>query len=225
MRSTNGRRRILSVLPLLLICTAFVLLLTSCGGGAVNNNTVQPEPEKHKVGEKVSTDLVELTPNSMQFAYALYDTGYVPSVEDPIMMPKTYDPEEDKNNRYVAPKGSVIVAIDMTVTNLDRTELELDKQFQYEFATVEYDGKAYPFDKKKFENVEYGHIKKFKYGTNERNELVGNNSDLRIKAAETETIRTYYVLPFEPKSLDDSMKVTFTLPKSDGSKESFVYEK
>lgn len=208
----------------LLISAVFALSLTACGGSSPESDSPSTEEEPvvtYKVGDTVSTDLVEFTPNNIQFAIAL--TGSVPfgnditAADDHYIQPKEYNADDDAKNPYVAPKGSVIVAIEVTTNNLDRTSIDLDEfGGPHDFIAVEYDGKTYAeadSTKNGYYRVKDDH--RSVSGTTVSNLYLGNEGP--------EVHRGFFILPFEPSSLDDHMKVTFNLPNSDGTKTTFVY--
>lgn len=250
LKRMSPKFNLVSVMALL-ACAALALSLVACGGSSgssapeqsstpVEENaasetdssqtesaeTEVEEPEEpavtYKLGDTVSTDLVEFTPTNIQFAIALNSSvpfGNDITIEDNhYLQPKEYNAEEDAKNPYVASKGNVIVAIEVTTNNLDRNSLDLDEfGGPHDFFTVEYDGTVYT----EADKVENGY-----YTIPEDHRSVSGRTvaNLYLGSKGPEIHRGYFELPFEPASLDDPMKVTFTLPNSDGTKTSFVFE-
>ena len=107
------------------------------------------------IGETVSTDIVELTLDRADFATALYNgisteavLGQTPVDEIELGLPKEYDASADADNPYVAPVGHVLVAYTVTVSNHDRTALDLDEWSSSDFVTLTYSDQELSADKK-----------------------------------------------------------------------------
>lgn len=199
-------KRIVAAVCALAACLA----LCACGGS-------QPA-ETYKLEDTVSTDLVEITPNDVQFAIALESSkpfgSDVTAADDHFLQPKEYDAEDDAKNPYVASKGNVIVAVELTLNNLDRNYLELDESGKDLF-TIEYGGKIY----KRSDCVEAVWCEPAEKVSN-----VPTVTNILLDNEGPEVRRGYFEFPFEPESLADSFTITFNLPSSDGKTATFTYE-
>lgn len=229
----------------LLACAMLALSLVACGGSSGGNvseqsptpseesttseaDTSQPEatdaeePEEpavtYKLGDTVSTDLVELTPSSVQFAIALENSvpfgNDITAADDHYLQPKEYNAEEDAKNAFVASKGNVLVSIEFTVNNLDRTSQYLGDNG--DLVTVTYGGKSYT----EADSVEHGW-----YEVEEDHRSVSGTTIayMLLMNEGPEAYRGYYEMPFEPSSLDDTFEITFNLPSVSGETVPFTF--
>lgn len=221
---------------------ASVLGIAGCGSdsnnqgfdtqGATEELQEREEVTKYVVGDTVETDLVRLTLNDACFAIALgnsfpvgcdfmgntaYGSGYS---ELEYFTPKEYSAEDDSDNPFVAPKGNILVYTEMTLECLDRDSLEVDDSLNDEFAVLNYEGEDYKVDI--FEtlamNKEYG-IRADAEGNWEQLGV----SNLLLAPTSTYTYRACYCYPVEPENLDEPFEITFQLPKSDDTTESFTF--
>ena len=173
------------------------------------------------IGETVSTDIVELTLDRAEFATALYNgisteavLGKTPVDEVELGLPKEYDASADADNPYVAPVGHVLVAYTVTVSNHDRTALDLDEWSSNDFVTLTYSDQELSADKK--ETVLIICADGSLYSSPVLN--------LPLSASDTSTFRRYAEFAIEPESLTDPFQLTFSLPNSQGEKEHFTYQ-
>ena len=219
---------------------ASVLGIAGCSNDSTNQGSStqetteepqeQEEATKYAVGETAETDLVRLTLDDACFAIALenslptgcdfkgntaYGSGFS---EVAYFAPKEYNAEDDSRNPFVAPKGNILVYVQMTIENLDRTSLELDESLDEEFATLLYSGEEYQVDIFEDKNKEYG----IEADTEGNWEQLGV-SNLLLSASSTAIYRAYYCYPVEPESLDEPFEISFQLPKSDDTTESFTF--
>lgn len=195
---------------------------------ADGDSTSEASPESNEtqvealvVGEKASTDIVELTLERAELATALHNgistealSGQVPADEVDLGLPKEYDATEDANNPYVAPIGHVLVAYTVSVANLDRTSHNLDEWSGHDFVTLTYSGKDYSADEKKtvLEISGDGSLNS------------SPTSNLLLMAQEASTYRRYAEFAVEPESLADPFQLAFSLPNCQGDKEQFTYQ-
>lgn len=213
-------------LPFLLAFTLITFPLSACSeqssSGTPDQGSSQPaKVAAQKVGDTISTDLVEVTPTSIQFAFAL--NNQTPFGADAVaennhfLQPKEYNPDEDSKNPFVASKGNVLVSFEIKANNLDRKSLTLDDSSTSSqlISAVEYNGVTYSgsdVTAKGYCSVP----EKGSSGSRVANLLLGNEGP--------EIHRGYVEFHFEPSSTSDSMKVTFSLPNSDGSRSEFVFQ-
>lgn len=185
------------------------------------SNIAEPEVTYYKIGDTVSTDIVEFTLDDAAFAIALENTtgeGYC--------APKEYDREEDQRNPYVAKKGQTFVFYEYTMENLDRTALNV---YVRELASIKYNEIQY-------EGTNQNKAAYY-YDINEYYDQYGKliteepyvwhmdifSSDIMISATEKESHRAYLEVKTEVSDLNDEFAITFNLPTSNGEKESFTY--
>lgn len=173
------------------------------------------------IGETVSTDIVELTLDRAEFATALYNgisteavLGQTPIDEVELGLPKEYDASADADNPYVAPVGHVLVAYTVTVSNLDRTALDLDEWSSSDFVTLTYSNQELSADKKETVLIICADGSLFSSPA----------LNLPLSASDTSTVRRYAEFAIEPESLTDPFQLTFSLPNSQGEKEHFTYQ-
>lgn len=179
------------------------------------------EVEKHAVGETVETDLARLTLNRAAFAIALNSSlsiGADFNIDNDYFCPKEYVAEEDADNPYVAPRGSTLVFYEVVVENLDRASLELDdSSLESEFISVTYDGESYST----FEEKKYGWEVRDLDGEQDWDSLPVTN--ILASVGVRDLYRAYAMAPFEPTSLSDPFDLSFTLPCSDGTTQTFTF--
>lgn len=219
---------------------ASMLGIAGCGNTSTNQGSdtqeateepkEQEEATKYAVGDTVETDLVKLTLNNACFAIALGNsfpvgcdfkgnTAYGSNYSElEYFAPKEYTAEDDSDNPFVAPKGNILVYTEMTFECLDRDSLEVDESLDDEFATLHYNGEEYQIDIFEDKNKEYG----IRADTEGNWEQLGV-SNLLLAPASTYIYRAYYCYPVEPENLDEPFEITFQLPKSDDTTESFTF--
>ena len=211
---------------------ASVLGIDGCGNTSINQGSdtqeateepqEQEEVTKYVVGDTVETDLVRLTLNNACFAIALnnsLDIGTGFSIDNDYFCPKEYVAEEDSDNPYVAPKGSTLVFYELLLENLDRDYLELDTGSGSEFISVTYNDTTYTGSD--FEEKEYG----WRVGDVDGGQDwdSGTVTNILLGIGIKELHRGYAEAPFEPESLTSPFEITFQLPKSDDTTESFTF--
>ncbi|MBM6676259.1 hypothetical protein H6A07_05820 [Olsenella uli] len=203
--------------------------LSSVGcGGAPTTEQEEPEKaeqpeeiEKHAVGETVETDLVKLTLNDAAFTIALNNSlpiGADFNIDNDYFCPKEYVAEEDANNAFVAPKGSTLVFYELVIENLDRDYLDLDGfGTKSEFVAVAYEGETYT----EFEEREYGWAIRDLDGEQDWDSTPVTN--ILASVGVRDLYRAYATVPFEPASLSDPFDISFTLPCSDDTTQTFTF--
>lgn len=160
-----------------------------------------------KLGESIETDILRITLNTAKLTIAVENTN-----GDSYFLPKEYDLQGDQRNPFVAAKGHTLVAITYTAKNLDRTGVNFDGSFNDNFMSIEYDGEFY------FSKTVYGYKSANGWDWEQY-----NSSNVLLLAGETEIFRCYIDIPIETENLSDTFLLTFNLPNSDGSTESFTY--
>ena len=198
-----------------------------CGGAPTTEQeepekAEQPEEiEKHAVGETVETDLVKLTLNDAAFTITLNNSlpiGADFNIDNDYFCPKEYVAEEDANNAFMAPKGSTLVFYELVIENLDRDYLDLDGfGTKSEFVAVAYEGETYT----EFEEREYGWAIDDLDGDQDWSSTPVTN--ILVAAGSKDLYRAYATVPFEPASLSDPFDISFTLPCSDDTTQTFTF--
>ena len=211
---------------------ASALSIAGCGNSSTNHGSniqeaakesqKQEKASKYVVEDTVETDLVRLTLNNAALAIALNNslhigTGF--SIDNDYFCPKEYVAEEDSDNPYVAPKGSTLVFYELLLENLDRGYLELDTGSGSEFISVTYSDATYTGSD--FKEKEYGWSVRDVDGEQDWDN--GAVTNILLDAGIKELSRGYVEAPFEPESLNDPFEITFQLPKSDDTTESFTF--
>ncbi|MCD7717266.1 MAG: hypothetical protein LUI39_12600 [Lachnospiraceae bacterium] len=91
----------------------------------------------YRLGDSISTDIMDFTLDSAQFAIALENT-----YGDDYLLPKEYDASDDAKNPFVASIGHTLVYFSMIITNNNRTSLNINDTFSdwtSSFVSVIYD--------------------------------------------------------------------------------------
>lgn len=219
----------LLALIVLTIVVALALCLAGCGnsgsssaantGSLSSAETQHEEVAKYKVGDTVSTDLLEFTLNDSQFAIALNNQlpiGAEFTYDNTYYLPKDYNPEADAKNSYVAAKGHAFVSYVFTLRNLDRSSLELDRSsMDNDFISIYYNSAEYTGS-----DVEthYG------YSVNQDGKWSATPvSNILLLSGETKDYRACADIPVEIDDLASPYEITFYFPNSDGSKTAFTY--
>lgn len=220
--------------------TASMFSIAGCGSMDQSSDTQQTtegpqgEVSKYVVGDTIETDLVKLTLDNACFALALGNslpvgcdfkgnTAYGSDYSGlEYFAPKEYSAEDDSDNPFIAPKGSILVYVEMMLECLDRDSLEVDASSNDDFVTLHYGGSDYTIGDNSgsfaSDNKEYG----VRADTEGNWEELGV-SNLLLTPASTNIYRAYYCYPVEPESLDEPFEITFALPKSDDTTEFFTF--
>ena len=218
------------------LIAAFVLMsaLTACGGGekadttpdsnvtpeintaadSGNPATADPtgtETQYYKIGDTVSTDIVEFTLDEAELAIALSNMQ-----DETYGMPKEYSPQEDAQNPFVAATGHTYATFTYTLTNLDRTSFNgelplISAQYQDAVSDKQVDCAELPAESGVWESN----------GNNPASPVYSWH--FVLKAGEQRSFRSFIDVPVEAEALTDSFLLTAELPVSDGSTASFSY--
>lgn len=214
-------KRVLAMLLALMLC----LPLCACGGDA------EDEVQYYKLGETVSTDLVEFTLDEAEFAIALVNSSSRDSGWEYYFTPKEYDAEKAAKNPYVAAVGHTYAAITYTINNLNRADTRIEGS--RDFVTVTYNGEDYVPEE--WDSFRYGsemhHQEKTEvsngsvhtYEPGEWHAEPGTITSMLLLAGEKTSYRALVDIPVEVESLTDDFLITFTLPNSDETTSSFTY--
>lgn len=196
--------------------TAFILLFVlclsfaSCGGA---------KDEARKLGETASTDICELQLNYAQFTTALSNKN-----DDEYFTPKEYDASTDSQNPYVASTGKTYVAYSYTITNLDRSSLDIKLE---KIASVKYNKKntnksdpgAYYLYSDNMIMDASGKVTTEAKGKWYKND----SSNMILNASEKRTVRAAILIDANVTDLNETVEITFSLPNSDGKREKFTF--
>ena len=183
--------------------------LSGCGA--------EPE-ETYAVGDTVESELVRLTLNDAQMAVALENNLSGVDYYVAFFCPKEYDEQEDEHNVYVAALGETLVWFEALIENLDRDHLELGSYSG--FISASYDGTTY--DAESFVDERYCLVTSDVDG--EPSNVTATHLSVQLDTVGKDLYRGYVQAPFEPESLDDPFSITFSLPNSDDTFESFTFE-
>lgn len=163
--------------------------------------------EKYALGDTVKTDIASLKLLAGKYTYAV-----VSSITDNYGMPKEYDEQEDSRNPYVAAKGHTLASFTFVIENLDRASIDIAESL----GSINYNNKSYGNSSEYAtvylaESVDYLNWERI------------TSKNLILLSGEKRYIRAYIDIPVDVDSLDDSMNLTFYLPKSDNSTEPFTF--
>ncbi len=199
----------------LLLALVMCLSLAACGGESQEIieteapqtseiETTAPQITTYKIGDTVSTDILEFTLDSATLAIALSNV-----LDDTYCEPKEYNPQDDANNPLVCGKGHTYAAFTYTVSNLDRTSYN----GKLPFISAEYKG---VISNKQVDGAEFAA---------DKNEWIttGNNPTSPVyswyfvlSVGEERTFRSFIDVPIEADSLSDEFSLIIDLPSSDG---------
>ena len=209
-------------------CFVIVLLISLCSCGGVSSKTTGEVPSEttHRIGETVSTDIIDFTLNSAQFAlYA--DSSAWSSGDAPNYMKPTTEPQDF----FVASTGHSFVALTFTINNKDRGTLNVCNIFNdgWEMRmTAKYKGEKYTlqgFDLNDKNGSGRMSLAWSAISTDGgKNFTKYKSSNYLLYAGEPPiTVRTIGVIPVEPENLSDSFELTIDVLNSSGKTESFTY--
>lgn len=183
-----------------ILCFSFA----ACGKSGDNTNY-------YKLGETVSSDILEFTLDKATLAIALNNT-----IDNDYCSPKEYNPQTDNDNPFVCAKGHTYAAFTYTIKNVDRTN------YNGVLPLVEAEYKDVKSDKQ-VDGAQY-------FSVNDEWKPTGNNANppvyswhFVLEPESPETYRSYIDIPVDADSLTDDFILTVKLPASDGSISIFSY--
>jgi len=198
-----------------IICLLMTVILgaslCACGGNAQEGSDVKESKSNYKLGNTVSTDILEFTLDRAEAATALTNS-FTTGSADEYGTPKEYSAEEDGNNSMVASVGHTLIYFSYTANNLDRTSLDFGGFGSGKFLEIKYAKETYNGDikytaKLTSEDVHWGTY---------------SSSNVLLSSGEKNSYRGYVDIPVEIKK-EDTFDITFFLPNSAGQTEEFVY--
>ena len=214
---------------MLVVATAMLIgIITMCGCGSTEISlTNQGQKTESSVGDTgedsnndtmavalnttVTTDRVDFTLEKAQFTIACSNT-----VDDNYLLPKEYDAANDNSNPHVASVGKTLVALTFTITNRDRTSLNVPDSSGWHLDwKVLYKGNEWRLKRQGTDS--YGID--FHYASVQENDGSWKRSDTDnkiLQPGQSITVRTYGVLDMEPDDLSDDFVLTVNLPSSSG---------
>ena len=184
--------------------------------------TEQPETEKtneyegttYKLGETVSTQILEFTLDRADLSIAMVNT-----IDENYALPKEYNPEEDKNNPFVAPKGTTYVPLTFTLNNLDRATLDIDLvDSNGTNISIIYNGETYTCNwwdndiHYCYELFEDGGYNEYTYG------------NILMHVGEKRTFRAYLELPTDVEDLNSDFIITFDIADVNNTFVEYAYK-
>lgn len=191
----------------LLLSLVMALSLCACGGEKPAGDT----DKALVLGETGETDVASITLDWAEFAIALENTW-----GDDYYNAKEYDAQEDAKNPYVAAKGHTLVTFIYTISNLDRTSIDLDGYFNDNFITVKYQGESYA------DETHYGAM-----GTKDQFGVIQwesySSANILVGAGETETYKGYIDIDTEATDLTDAFTLVFNVPNAQGETEAIEF--
>ncbi len=212
----------------LLLASLFTLMLCACGNDnppdQADTTTTTGAPvettEKVMLGETVSTDTVDFTLETAEFAY------YVRSLSDSRYLV----PTDDTDTIYAAKKGSCLVSMTVTFKNTDRTgNLDIAGVAGWQLSdwSVRYKGHDYPlygFDLNN-DNQSYIDMSPSGYVQQDTHRLTEkyDSQNILLGAGHTATVRFFGIIKCEPDALTDDFDLLVNVPNSKGEKEEFIY--
>ena len=171
------------------------------------------------MGDTVSTDLVDFTMDKAAFSY------YASSVKN-----NTYtEPiEESSGGIFTTNKGHTFICMTFTMTNNDRSRLDVGGSFAGYKLKWNVDYKEQSYDIREFDlnnkdgRPDFGFVWSAISSDETRWEAY-SSSNLIMDAGEKVTVKTLGQVNFEPQNLNDGFEITISLPNSSGGDEYFTY--
>ena len=177
----------------------------------------QEEIKYYKVGDTVSTDLIEFSLDKASFTIALEN-----EIGEDYYTPKEYDSATDANNPFVAKVGHTFAAYTCTIKNLDRVSANCLPSVTIEYEGNEYKGckcGAYYLYQADAYVDQYG-----KQHIDKANAWYNNiASNLLLSAGEKRILRANTDMAVAVSDLTDDFIFKIELPCSDGTKTTFAY--
>ena len=180
-----------------------------------------------KIGESVSTDIIEFTLNKAVLGYSAISPQTSTNGKRTTVNPDTalLPPDGNGGNTFfTSSKGRVLACLDFTIKNTDRNTLNTDKNI-YSFSVKQDDNYAlvrgYDLNNKDGQydlTLQWSPIavNGGEFTTNDTtNKLLDANSSYEIKVVG--------VVGFEPENLTDPFELVVQLKNSNDETESFLY--
>lgn len=172
----------------------------------------------YAVGDTVESGIMSFTLDAAQPTIAVENSGaatFGPGSDglavEGYFMPREYDPEEDKDNPYVAAKGHTLIHLTFTASNLDRDYVEIGD----DLFTIKCNGEEFSADLDTFElgakSVKGGWVS------------VDTTNDL-MEVSESSSYLCYVDIPVDIEGLSGEYEVVVNLPNSEGEVSPFVYK-
>ena len=179
--------------------------------------------EDHVLNEPVETDIVRFTLINAQLAIKLNSTSTgtyediqngTTQISSDYFTADDYNPATDSGLAYVAGTGHTFVAMEFLIENIGRGTVEFDPAGFGSSFSVSYNGETYYPD-----DTEYGAT-----STNGYQWERYNSSNVLLFGGEAAYYRCYVDIPTEAEDLNDDFYVAVSMPVSDDSTETFLYE-
>ena len=212
---------------LLAVCVAVSMIVVGCGSAAGSSG--KAEDTVYKLGDTVSTDIVDFT---LSDAYFCYYADMSATSGDISEYAKALDEKPGVFMSYVASKGHVLIPVTYTVNNKDRTLLSVGGDWALKFKVLydndEYDLRGYDISEKDGrDGLRMGwsaisHTNGKSYTPVEQRSM---SAPLLNELQDPGTVmyKTVGISAFDPDSLDDSFKITVNVINSEGEYEYFTY--
>lgn len=201
------------------------LALCACGGGDKSETGAAGEKadSAYKLGDTVSTDIINLTVNNAQLAF--FAAPPATSTSDG----KTANPDEacapsENSTLFTANKGRTLVCLDFVIENLDRSTLDTDDyivSFQVQQNGESAPVKGYDLNDKDGcfgLNLSWSPIAENGgdfYTHSSMNKLIDAGSSVEIKVVG--------IVGFESADLNAPFDLVVSVMNSDGNAEDFVF--
>ena len=206
-----------------------VLGLPGCGPTASKTPT-------YGLNDTVSSDIIDFTLHRATLAYyadgstsKLVSTGRVTNA-DTIYLP--IESESESLLPYAANKGRVLICLEFTVKNNDRTTLDIGGSFSDWLGKdiiATYQDKDYrvnSYDLKDIDGDVFGiNLEHSIYSKDEGATWFANDTtNYLLKASDTITLRLVGIASFEPTSLADAYQLKVDILNSKKESDQFIFE-
>ena len=174
------------------------------------------------IGDTVSTDILELSVNSVELSY--YAAGASTSTSDgrTVNVDEACSPLES-GGFYTANKGRTLVCLDFTLTNTDRSSLNTG-DYIVSFSVKQNDDYAIVrgYDLNNADGSYGLNLWNMPISTNGKDFITNKTSNIIISAGETDRIKYVGIIGFDA-DLSGSFELVAEIKNSDGAGEKFIY--
>ena len=217
----------------LALCVVVSMCVVACGSKNTSSDnestTVESTEEEtviYKLGDTVSTDLVDFTLNDAYLCCYAKSTMY--SNENILRYAQATD---TASGIYKASMGHVLVPVTYTIKNKDRVDLDVGDSYssggwQLKFK-VQYDGEEYDlngYDLNEKDGRQDGlHLDWGVISSSNGESYASVSTSNHWQAPGTLMYKTVGISAFDPTALDDPFKVVVNVINSKGEYEYFTY--
>lgn len=201
--------------------------LSGCSGTAGGSTA-----KTYTIGDTVSTDILDFTLDRAAMSFYA-DKHLTRTMQKVVTTADKYalPTNESSDHNFVANKGRVLICLEFTVKNNDRSTINMcsaGNNWLTKDLTVTYGGKEYPVNGYDMNNPD-GDTFGMKLGDaifskdDKATWEYDGSSNYLLRAEENTTFRVVGVAVFDPKSTADPFQLSVDVLNSEDKKEKFTY--